>query len=395
MSIDDRLVVEQVEERAAAAEAEPAPAGLQPTLPPPSTSVGVLGWLRANLFSSPLNALLTIAALYLVYRIVPPLVQWALIDANWNIGTSRADCVKEGACWTMVRARFGQFLYGFYPLDQRWRVDLVFVIFFGTVAALLVERLPGKRWLALFLFVVFPVIAFVLLYGIDLGSTIGFVLPEVRTQLWGGLMLTLVLATVGIVVSLPIGIVLALGRRSNMPVIRLLCIAFIELVRAVPLITVLFMASVMLPLFLPEGWTFDKLVRAMIGISLFGAAYMAEVVRGGLQAIPKGQFEGAMAVGLGYWQMMGLVVLPQALRIVIPGIVNSFIGLFMDTTLVLIIGLFEMLGIAQAATRDANWIGLAREGFFFVAVVYFVFCFSMSRYSLHLERRLHTGHKRR
>jgi general L-amino acid transport system permease protein len=387
MSIEDRLIAGDMEEKAIAAEARQPYGGSEPTLPPPSTVVGPIAWVRANLLSSPLNVVLTAFALYLIYIVVPPVLDWAIFSANWQDGTSRADCVKPGACWTMVRARFGQFMYGFYPADQRWRVDLFFALFFLSVAGLIIEKVPGKRYLMVFFFVILPVLAYWLLYG-------GMGLPEVRTSLWGGLMLTLVLATVGIVVSLPVGVVLALGRRSTMPIIRLLCTAFIELVRAVPLITVLFMSSVMLPLFLPAGVSFDKLLRAMIGISLFGAAYMAEVVRGGLQAIPKGQYEGAMAMGLGYWPMMGLIILPQALRIVIPGIVNSFIGLFMDTTLVLIIGLFELLGIVQAATRDANWIGLAEEGFVFAALVFFIFCFAMSRYSIYLERRLHTGHRR-
>jgi general L-amino acid transport system permease protein len=219
-------------------------------------------------------------------------------------------------------------------------------------------------------------------------------LELVETRLWGGLFLTIVLGSVGIIFSLPIGILLALGRRSELPVIRMLSTAFIEFTRAVPLITVLFMSSVMLPLFLPEGVTFDKLLRAMIGIALFGAAYMAEVVRGGLQAVPRGQYEGAMAVGLGYWQMTGLIVMPQALRIVIPGIVNTFIGLFKDTTLVIVIGLFELLNIVQASFRDANWAGLAKEGYAFVAFVFFLFCYSMSRYSQYLERKLDTGYRR-
>jgi general L-amino acid transport system permease protein len=234
---------------------------------------------------------------------------------------------------------------------------------------------------------VFPFAAFFLLYG-------GLGLPIQETRLWGGLTLTLILGTISIVFSLPLGIVLALGRRSNLPVIRMLCIGYIELLRAVPLITVLYMSSVMLPLFAPEGVSFDKLLRAMIGIALFGAAYMAEVVRGGLQAIPKGQYEGAMALGLSYWKMTALIILPQALRISIPAIVNTFIGGFKDTTLVIIIGLFELLNIVQQATRDANWRGADFEGFAFVAVVFFIFCFSMSRYSQYLERKLHTGHKR-
>jgi general L-amino acid transport system permease protein len=367
--------------------------GQQPDLPPPVAMVGVIGWMRANLFSSPLNAALTLLSFYLLYVSIPPFLDWAILSANWQAGTSREACVDpttgsiEGACWTMVRARFGQFLYGFYPIDERWRVDLALALQFAGIAALLIERVPGKPYAALFLFVVYPVLAYVLLFG-------GFGLPEAETRLWGGLMLNIVLGSVGIVASLPIGIVLALGRRSRMPVIRLLCTAFIEFVRGVPLISVLFMASVMLPLFLPEGVTFDKLVRAMVGIALFSAAYMAEVVRGGLQAIPKGQYEGAMALGLNYWKMMGLIILPQALRIVIPGIVNTFIGLFKDTTLVTIIGLFDLLGIAQAATRDAEWAGLGKEGYVAIAVGFFVFCFAMARYSIYLERKLAKGDRR-
>jgi general L-amino acid transport system permease protein len=288
----------------------------------------------------------------------------------------------------MVNARFGQFMYGFYPADQRWRVDLAFLLQFGAFLALLIDRAPGKKWTALFLFVIYPFVGYALFYGGILG------LPVVETRLWGGLMLTLIIATVSITASVPLGILLALGRRSNLPVIRLLCITFIEFVRAVPLITVLFMASVMLPLFLPAGVNFDKLMRALVGFSLFSAAYMAEVVRGGLQAIPRGQYEGAMAMGLGYWKMMGLIVLPQALRIVIPGMVNTFIGLFKDTSLVIVIGLFDLLNIVQTATRDAQWRGLADEGYLFAALIYFVFCFAMSRYSIYLERKLHTGHKR-
>jgi general L-amino acid transport system permease protein len=219
-----------------------------------------------------------------------------------------------------------------------------------------------------------------------------FGLSVVETHQWGGLMLTLVLALVGMVLSLPLGILLALGRRSQMPVVRAACVTYIELWRGVPLITVLFMASVMLPLFLPEGATLDKLLRAMIGIVLFQASYMAEVVRGGLQAIPKGQYEAAEALGLGYWQGIGLIILPQALKLVIPGIVNTFIALFKDTTLVLIIGLFDLLGIVQQAFADPNWLGYSVEGYLFAGLIYWAFCFSISRYSQALERELHRGH---
>jgi general L-amino acid transport system permease protein len=361
--------------------------GAHPDLPPPVTEVGLIGWLRRNLFSSPLNAALTLVAVYLLYLIVVPLVDWAIVSANWGPGTSKAACTKSGACWTMIRARFGLLMYGFYPADQRWRVDLTFVLQFIAMAALLIEKVPHKKYWSVFLFVVYPIVAFFLLLG-------GFGLPVVETSSWGGLMLTLVIATTGIVASLPIGIMLALGRRSALPVMRLLSIGFIEFVRGVPLISILFMASVVFPLFLPEGMNFDKLLRAMVGITLFSAAYIAEVIRGGLQAIPKGQYEGAMAVGLNYWKMNLLVILPQALRISIPGIVNSFIGLFMDTTLVLIVGQIELLGIAQSSARDPNWLGTINTALAFVSIVYFSFCFSMSRYSQYLERKLHRGYKR-
>lgn len=374
-------------------ETEKFPPGQHPSLPPPSSQVGAVGWLHRNLFAGPVNIALTVLAICLIWLIVPPLIEWAFIDAHFGPGSSRkvcenADGVIEGACWTMIRARFWQFMYGFYPVEQRWRVDLGLILFFVPLIALLIDRTPGKKFIAIFLFGIYPILAFWLFSGGFLG------LPVVETRLWGGLFLTILLGAVGIVFSLPLGIVLALGRRSELPVIRLLSTAFIEVTRAVPLITVLFMASVMLPLFLPEGVTFNKLLRAMIGIALFGAAYMAEVVRGGLQAIPRGQYEGAMAMGLGYWQMTGLIIMPQALRIVIPGIVNTFIGLFKDTTLVIVIGLFELLNIVQVAFRDADWAGLAKEGYTFVALVFFIFCFGMSRYSLYLERKLHTGYRR-
>jgi general L-amino acid transport system permease protein len=366
---------------------EPPPEQRKPDLPPPTLAVGWLGWLRANLFSSPANTVLTLLALWLLYKTLPPLIDWLFISANWQEGTSRADCVKPGACWTMVRARFGQMMYGFYPAGERWRVNIGFLILFVGVAALLIERVPRKIWTGAFLFLVYPFIAYWLFHG-------GLGLTPVDTSLWGGLMLTLIIAVTGIAVSLPVGVILALGRRSTMPVIRVVTIAFIEFVRGVPLITVLFMASVIFPLFLPEGMNFDKLLRALVGISLFSSAYMAEVIRGGLQAIPKGQFEGAMSLGLNYWKMNAFIVLPQALRICIPGIVNSFIGLFMDTNLVLIMGLIELLGIAQASTRDPNWLGLINTALAFVSLIYFAFCFGMSRYSQALERKLAKGRRR-
>jgi general L-amino acid transport system permease protein len=367
--------------------------GTYPSLPPPMRTTGPIGWVRQNLLSSPSNVLLTLLSIAVLVYILPSFLNWAIFDATWH-GVTRAPCNtpegvdKPGACWTMVNARFGQFMYGRYPADQVWRVDLSFILLFASFFALLIDRVPGKKWFAIFLFLIYPVIGFALFYGGIFG------LRVVETAKWGGLMLTLIIATVSILASVPLGIFLALGRRSNLPVIRVLSITFIEFVRAVPLITVLFMSSVMLPLFLPVGVNFDKLLRALVGFSLFYAAYMAEVVRGGLQAMPRGQYEGAMALGLGYWKMMGLVILPQALRIVIPGMVNNFISAFKDTSLVLVIGLFDLLNIVTQATRDAQWRGLSKEGYLFAAVVYFIFCFAMSRYSIYLERKLHTGYRR-
>ncbi|MGE8295713.1 MAG: amino acid ABC transporter permease [Pseudomonas sp.] len=359
----------------------------KPDLPPPTMSVGALGWLKANLFSSWFNTLLTLLAVYLIWLMVPPLVQWAFIDANW-VGTTRADCTKEGACWVFVQQRFGQFMYGFYPGELRWRVDATIWLAIVGAAPLFVPQMPRKAFYGLAFLVIYPIVAWCLLHGGVLGLSV------VPTSRWGGLMLTLVIAYVGITGALPLGILLALGRRSNLPAIKVLCVTFIEFWRGVPLIIVLFMSSVMLPLFLPEGMSLDKLLRALVMVIFFEAAYIAEVVRGGMQAIPKGQYEAAAAMGLGYWRMMGLVILPQALKLVIPGIVNTFIALFKDTSLVIIIGLFDLLNSIKQATTDPSWLGMATEGYVFAALIFWIFCFGMSRYSMHLERKLDTGHKR-
>ncbi|ALG68858.1 amino acid ABC transporter permease [Beggiatoa leptomitoformis] len=359
----------------------------QRTIHLPNVSTRSFKWLQENLFSSWFNGILTIACLYLLYITVLPFIQWAFINADW-IGDKREDCTSGGACWVFIYVRASQFFYGFYPADEIWRVNVALFIFFGLIIPLFFKQTPAKIWLAGFAFFIYPFIAFEILYGRQFG------LPIVDTALWGGLLLTLVLAFIGMVASLPFGILLALGRRSSMPIIRLLCVTFIELWRGVPLITVLFMSSVMLPLFLPEGTNFDKLFRAAVGIVLFESAYMAEVVRGGLQAIPKGQYEAAAALGLGYWRTTILIILPQALKTVIPGIVNTLIALLKDTSLVLIIGLFDLLGMIKAALNDPHWLGYSVEGYLFGALVYWTLCFSMSRYSQYLERKLHTGHKR-
>lgn len=475
--------------------------------------VGIQGWIVGNLFSSVGNGILSVAAGAFFLWIGWGILDWALFSAVWT-GDNREACAVEGAgaCWPFVKVKFLQWIYGFYPIDQRWRVNICFILGAAALIPMLIPSARYKTWNVLFLLIVYPLITLILLTGgnfsvsaatflsvfiiwalvaaflpllafgmeegiqrnhiglglgglgilawlgsfvIDFGSLqtaigrlptggvatavfigaggvvgvtqllgaadaaaraalrnwliggavvlgimlllkLDFGLQPVESSQWGGLLVTLVVAVTGIVVSLPLGILLALGRRSEMPVVKLFSVVFIEVWRGVPLITVLFMASVMLPLFLPEGVNFDKLLRALIGVTLFSAAYMAEVVRGGLQAIPKGQFEAAQALGLPYWKMMNLIVLPQALKIVIPGIVNSFISLFKDTVLVSIIGLYDLLGIVITSSGDAKWASpqTGPTAYFSAAVIFWIFCFSMSRYSIFVERRLQTGHKR-
>jgi general L-amino acid transport system permease protein len=366
----------------------------------PPSERGIGSWLRRNLFATPLDSVLTIVGLLFIAYTLPPFIRWAFIDAVWS-GPDRTVCATlsqggiqpdgwSGACWAFVNAKFQQFMYGRYTFSQRWRVDLTAVMFVALLVPLLIPRVPYKALNAILFFFVFPVVAFFLLVGGYFG------LRYVPTSEWGGLLVTMVLSFVGIAVSLPMGILLALGRRSKLPVIKMVCVIFIETVRGVPLVTVLFMASVMLPLFLPAGVTFDRFLRALVGVALFASAYMAEVIRGGLQAIPKGQYEGASSLGLGYWQSMGLIILPQALKLVIPGIVNTFIGLFKDTSLVYIIGMFDLLGIVRQNFTDANWASAQTpmSGLIFAGAVFWIFCFGMSRYSIYMERRLDTGHKR-
>jgi general L-amino acid transport system permease protein len=484
-----------------------------PHLPPPPNMVGVQGWLLKNLFSSVWHGIATILVGAFLAWMISDILIWGIVNASWT-GDNREACAREdaGACWPLVVAKMPQWIYGFYPIDQRWRVNICFLVGAAALIPMMMPSLPFKKWNVLFLLIIYPLMVFILLTGgnvpfpagrifgilgllllsatvlpilafgvedgirrnawglglaiagllvwlltfwinvesvwfagafVSLSSLlvvglfaiaaalsiltsylsgepaartavhnwlgiwcaiiaalalvgIDFGLVPVETPQWGGLTLTLVVSATGIVFSLPIGILLALGRRSKMPVVRLFSVIFIELFRGVPLITVLFMSSVMLPLFLPQGLTFDKLLRALIGVTLFSSAYMAEVVRGGLQAIPKGQTEGAMALGLSYWQINNLIVLPQALKISIPNIVSNFISLFKNTTLVLIIGLFDLLGIVQAGLRDANWSSAssAPTGYFTVAIMFWVFCFGMSRYSIFIERRLATERKR-
>jgi general L-amino acid transport system permease protein len=477
---------------------------LVPERPAPIKTTGFIGFLRTRLFNSPTNILITIVSALLLWFTIIPSAKFLLTDAVWR-GNDRNACLAEnaghvvGACWPYIQAKFTQFIYGFYPEPERWRVNLTFIIAGLLLLPLLIPRLPAKGLNAGLFFIAFPIVAFFLLHGgglkgfgdagrklagfgeakavigpllvllgkliVFLSTIVSFViwpltwlrdqiqaagnpvwadfaataavvsivlfilnggfrtgwralvvslvifagtgiviaamgldrggLPIVDTRLWGGLLVTLVVSVTGIVASMPIGIALALGRRSTIPLIRTFSVAFIEFWRGVPLITVLFFATYMLPLFLPAGFTVDGLVRALIGIALFAGAYQAEVIRGGLQAIPRGQAEAASALGLSYWKTTGLIVMPQALRHVIPGLVNSFIALFKDTSLVSIVALFDLLGSLRASFADPNWATPTTlfTGFAFTGMVYFLFCFGMSRYSLFVERRLN-AHRR-
>src|SRR5215469_15622619 len=352
---------------------------------PRPVTAGPLAWLRANLFNSVPNTILTLAALYLLAVIIPPVIRWALIDPIWHGETGRA-CHSGGACWAFI-AEKGRFIFfGRYPYAEHWRPLFTVVIFIAMILASCDRRLWGRRLVILWLAGLAAV--GVLMRGGVLGMT------YVETSLWNGLPLTLILATIGIVFAFPLAILLALGRRSRLPAVRVICVGYIELIRGVPLITVLFMASVMLPLFLPTGVTIDKLLRAQVAFILFAAAYLAEIIRGGLQAIPRGQYEAADALGLGYWRRTRLIVLPQALAMVIPPLVNNFIGAFKNTSLVLIIGLFDLLNTANTALTDSSWQGFANEAYVFIAAIYFCFCFFMSRYSQMLERTFNRGHRR-
>ncbi len=463
----------------------------KPSKEAPSKEAGPLGWLYKNLFSTPLNSILTLLAVSFLFWAIPPLFQWAILDANWA-GESRKACTAgssgcAGACWVFIKVRFELFMYGFYPEAERWRINLVFlllaftsmplfaaqfftakkrqvilavlasagigllhglwwclgsivyfslpiafslfslqesvypyakqkemisllsavllaaVVFFlvkttqsaGTATTLALstfllalplfycKRLSSNLWRWIVLATVYPCIAFLLLVGDNFG------LSHVETHFWGGLFLTLLVAGTGMATATPIGILLALGRTSELPVVRLLCVSFIEFVRGVPLVSVLFMASVMFPLFLPEDITFNKLLRALLGVAFFYAAYIAEVIRGGLLAIPKGQFEAAEALGWAYWKKMGLIILPQTLRLVIPGLANNFLSLLKDTTLVAVIGLLDLLGVAKAALADAEWLGFSKEAYLFAGLVFWIFCFAISRYSNYLEKKYH------
>lgn len=342
-------------------------------------------WMKKNLFSTPANSILSLFLIAGLIKLITPIFDWLIVNATWS-GDAAACREGDGACIAFIKEKFVYIIFGPYPREELWRPALTMILMF----ALLWWSKEPSRWSKKLVkwWVGFIVVGYLLMSG-------GFGLTPVDSTTWGGLPLTLVLSFVGIATSYPIGIALALGRRSEMPFIRSLCVVYIELIRGVPMISLLFMSSVMFPLFLPEGVSVDKLLRAQVAIIMFISAYMAEVVRGGLAAIPKGQYEAADALGLNYFQTMRFIILPQALKIVIPPSVNTAIGMLKDTSLVIIIALFDLLSTTKASMKDPQWLGFSVEGYFFAALIYFVLCYSMGRYARRLETEFHRGHKNR
>lgn len=355
-------------------------------LPPPRSHQGAWAWLRASLFSSPLNTLLTVLVAWVLFMSVPAMVEWLFIKANFS-ATNAQECRQSGgACWAFIAEKHRFILFGIYPYDEQWRPLLACIVLVAVIVCSCI-RFFWRPWLGLLWAGALLAVAVLMWGGV-------FGLSHVENDRWGGLPVTLILSTFGIAFAFPLGLLLALGRRSHMPAVKTICVVYIELIRGVPLISLLFMSSVMLPLFMPEGFSIDKLLRAQIAIILFAAAYIAETVRGGLQAIPKGQYEGADSLGLSYWQTMRKIILPQALKVVIPPLVGIFIALFKDTSLVVIIGIFDLTQAAKTAVSDAAWRGFSTEAYLFIAFIYFVFCYSISRYSQSLEKQLNTGYQR-
>lgn len=352
---------------------------------PPQTRRPVGEWLRRNLFGSWTNGLLTVLGLWIVYRTAVPLVRWGVVDAAFG-RTPEACLEAEGACWAVIADLWPVFLVGLYPAEARWRVAVAAVLIVALALAASWRRARRARAYHI-AWAILPVPVFLLIRG---SETLG--LPLVDTSLWGGLMLTLIIAATGQIVAFPISLLLALGRRSRtMPIARLVCVAFIELVRSVPLVTILIMVSIMLPLFSPAGTTIDQLWRAQVGIIVFSAATLAEVVRGGLQGVPRGQEEAAAAIGLHTWQTMLVVVLPQALRLVIPALVGTFINFVKGTSLVAVVGLFDLLGTAMLASANPQWVGRVTEPLLFAAALFWVICYAMSKYSRRLEVKYRVG----
>ncbi len=342
-----------------------------------------LDTLNKNINSNWFNSILTLLLIFLLIIFIPMLLDWAFFEANFS-GTSKEECTGSGACWVFINVWFDRLMYGLYPNDQIWRVNVAFIILILTVGAAFFVPQKIKKYIIIFLLFIFPFILISLLSGGNFG------LEKIPTNEWGGLALTFIISIFAILFCFPVGMILALGRRSSFPVIRYSSIGFIEFWRGVPLITVLFMASVMFPMFLPDGTFLDKLIRVVIAITLFEAAYMAEVIRGGLQALPRGQYDAGKSLGMSYWKLHLLIILPQALKLIIPGIANTFLALVKDTPLILVVGLLELVGMIDMAKTNPKWLGFAAEGYVFAGLVFWIICYAMSRYSISLEEKYKT-----
>ncbi|WP_420597637.1 amino acid ABC transporter permease [Neptuniibacter sp.] len=358
-----------------------------PSQPAPKDTVGLIPWVKDNLFSSIGNSLTTLIIIGLLVSLLPPLIDWLFLSANWS-GTKQADCTKEGACWVFVSAWSKQFFFGSYPTEEIWRIFICLISLIAVIAASYLLPKDSRNKLGIPAFLILPFIWIIILDG----SLIG--LEHVATDYWGGFALNVLMAAASIIIAFPLSFLWALGRRSDMPFMKSVCVILIEFFRGVPVLALFFMGSVMLPLFFPEGTNVDKLLRVWIVLTLFMAGYMAEVFRGGFQAVPKGQYEAADSLGLGYWQKTLLIILPQVIKVSMPNILATFVMLFKNTTFLLIIGIFEMLSTTQTALTNSNWLGgHSTEGYLFVALVFWICCFSMSMISSSIERKLDTSHK--
>ncbi len=346
-----------------------------------------LDLLNKNINTNTFNAILTLLIIFAIIKSIPPFLSWFIIDATIS-GDTKEACTGTGACWTYIKIWLNRFIYGMYPNELQWRINISFI---ALIALAFVGLLPSekiKKFLTLYYVIIYPIIAFVLIYYLISGGAFG--LEWVETGAWGGLSLTFIVSFFCLIFCFPVGMFLALGRRSDLPTVRYISVGFIEFWRGVPLITVLFMSSVMFPMFLPEDFFMDKLVRVIIAISLFEAAYVAEVIRGGLQALPRGQYDAAKSLGMGYWKMHIFVILPQALKLVIPGIANTFLALVKDTPLIFVVGLLEIVGMLNLAKTNPKWLGYAMEGYVFAAIIFWIICYAMSKYSYNLEIKYKT-----
>ena len=351
------------------------------------TGIRSFDLLNKNVNTTNFNAVLTLLIIFVIIKSIPPSMSWMILDANIS-GDSRDACTGSGACWTYIKVWFKRFMYGMYPNELHWRINIAFllVIALGLIGFIKIEKF--KKYLPFYYVIIYPILAFLIIYYLISGGAFG--LEWVETGAWGGLSLTFIVSFFCLIFCFPLGMILALGRRSNLPVIRYVSVGYIEFWRGVPLITVLFMSSVMFPMFLPEDFFMDKLVRVIIAITLFEAAYCAEVIRGGLQSLPRGQYDAAKSLGMGYWKMQVFVILPQALKLVIPGIANTFLALVKDTPLIFVVGLAEIAGMLALAKTNPEWLGFAMEGYIFASIIFWIICYAMSKYSYNLEAKYKT-----